>query len=168
MTAEQVLELLELLTGKGIDVWVDGGWGVDALVGRQTRTHGDLDLGVARPHLDAAVDVLGGVGYALTDARFVEVTVQLTHADGHRIDLHPSTPLPGGGTEQVDFDGNTFYIPPPTEGRIAERTVRCLPVSTQLHTHQGYDLRPQDHHDLELLRKLDGGEGGRTGGLGDG
>ncbi|MEV5961600.1 nucleotidyltransferase family protein [Kribbella sp. NPDC051952] len=152
MTAERALELLDLLSDKGIEVWVDGGWAVDALVGRQTREHGDLDLGVLRPQLDAAVEVLAGVGYELTDARYVEVTVQLTHSEGHRVDLHPSTPVPGGGTQQTDFDGNTYYIPPPTDGHIAGRPVRCLPLETQLHTHQGYNLRPQDHHDLELLR----------------
>jgi lincosamide nucleotidyltransferase A/C/D/E len=154
MTPERALDLLDLLAGKGVDVWVDGGWAVDALVGRQTREHGDLDLGVVRPQLDAAVEVLGSVGYELTDARYVEVTVQLTHTEGHRVDLHPSTPLPGDGTEQVDFDGNTYYIPPPVEGRIAGRVVRCLPLDIQLHTHKGYELRAKDRHDLELLNEL--------------
>ena len=154
MPAERVLALLDLLDARGIDVWVDGGWGVDALAGRQTREHGDLDLGVVRPHLDTAIEVLGETGYAVTDARFVEVTVQLTHAEGHRVDLHPSTPRPGGGTEQTDFDGNTFHIPPPAEGRIGGRVVRCMPLEVQLHTHKGYKLRPEDHHDLELLRGM--------------
>lgn len=42
MSAERVLDLLDLLVDRGLDVWVDGGWGVDALAGRQTREHGDL------------------------------------------------------------------------------------------------------------------------------
>jgi lincosamide nucleotidyltransferase A/C/D/E len=154
MSAERALGLLELLAD--YDVWVDGGWGVDALVGRQTRDHGDLDLGVARPQLDKVTAVLATVGYAVTDARYIEVTVQLTHTkEGHRVDLHPSTPLPDGGTEQLDFDGNPHYLPPPAVGRIAGREVRCMPLTTQLHTHQGYTLRPKDHHDLELLHSLD-------------
>jgi lincosamide nucleotidyltransferase A/C/D/E len=154
MTAERALELLDLLAG--VDVWVDGGWGVDALVGEQTREHGDLDLGVARPELATALELLATAGYRVSDDRFVEVTVQLTHADGHRVDLHPSTPLPDGGTEQIDFDGNAFYIPPPSVGRIAGRTVRCMPLSTQVRTHTGYELRSKDHHDLELLGRLTG------------
>lgn len=28
----------------GIRYWLDGGWGVDALVGRQTREHRDVDI----------------------------------------------------------------------------------------------------------------------------
>ena len=152
--AERVLELLALLDGADLNVWVDGGWGVDALVGQQTREHEDLDLGVVRPHLDAVIDVLSGVGYSLTDARFVQVTVQLAHTKGHRVDLHPSTPVPGGGTEQTGFDGNTYYIPPPAEGRIGGRVVRCMSLSTQFHTHKGYELRPKDHHDLRLLQEM--------------
>lgn len=155
MPAERVLSLLDLLTAANLNVWVDGGWGVDALVGRQTREHGDLDLGVARPDLDAAIAVLRTAGYAVTDDRYVEVTVQLTHtAEGHRVDFHPSTPHPDGGSEQLDFDDNTYYIPPPAVGQIAGREVRCLPLTTQFHTHQGYELRPEDLHDLDLLHGL--------------
>ncbi|WP_165949208.1 nucleotidyltransferase domain-containing protein [Kribbella turkmenica] len=153
MTAERVLVLLELL--EDFDVWVDGGWGVDALVGRQTRTHGDLDLGVARAQLGAVIGVLGTAGYVVTDERFVSVTVQLTHTvDGQRVDLHPSTALADGGSEQLDFDGNPHYLPPPEIGHIGGREVRCMRLSTQLRTHKGYVLRPQDLHDLDLLHEL--------------
>jgi lincosamide nucleotidyltransferase A/C/D/E len=155
MTAERALSLLDLLTAANLDVWVDGGWGVDALVGRQTREHSDLDVGVARPHLHAAIAVLATAGYAVTDDRYIEVTAQLTHTtEGHRVDLHPSTPHPNGGTEQIDFDGNTYYIPPPALGHIANHQVRCIPLTTQFQTHHGYELRPQDLHDLDLLHEL--------------
>ncbi len=100
------------------------------------------------------MEVLATVGYAVIDDRYVEVTLQLADPDGHRIDLHPSTPVAGGGTEQIDFDGNTFYIPPPEVGHIGGREVRCIPLVTQLRTHGGYELRPQDHHDLKLLATL--------------
>lgn len=156
MTAERVLALLDAL--EEVDVWVDGGWGVDALVGRQTRAHGDLDLGVARPQLSEVIRLLEEIGYCVTDARFAQVTVQLTHTvEGHRVDLHPSLPLVGGGTEQLDFDGNTYFLPPAVEGRIGGRVVRCMPVSAQLRSHRGYELRPVDRHDMELLDRLGSG-----------
>src|SRR5262245_4430984 len=44
MTATAVLEFLALLEASSIDVCLDGGWGVDALLGEQTREHGDLDV----------------------------------------------------------------------------------------------------------------------------
>jgi len=156
MTAGDALEVVNLLVAAGVDVWVDGGWGVDALVGRQTREHDDLDLGVARPDLDQALALLVSNGYAVTDDRYRQVTVQLTHRDGRRVDVHPSTPLPDGGTEQIDFDDNTFYIPPPVAGQIDGQPVRCMPLAAQLRAHRGYTLRRQDRHDLELLHALDG------------
>ena len=155
MTGSQALALYRMLSAAGARVWIDGGWGVDALLGRQTRVHGDLDLGVARPDLELVVELLAGVGYAVTDRRYEQVTVQLTAADGSRVDLHPSTPLEGGGTEQVDFDGNRYFIGPAVGGEIAGEAVRCLPVQAQVRAHSGYELRPTDLHDLASLRELD-------------
>ena len=37
MREEDAAELLDALAVRGIDVRLDGGWGVDALLGRQTR-----------------------------------------------------------------------------------------------------------------------------------
>jgi len=34
--AGQVVEVVSALGGAGVTVWVDGGWGVDALLGKQT------------------------------------------------------------------------------------------------------------------------------------
>lgn len=44
MTGRDVVEILGLLRRAGTEVWVGGGWGIDALLGRQTRDHRDLDL----------------------------------------------------------------------------------------------------------------------------
>lgn len=35
---------IDTLDTHGVPFWVDGGWGVDALLGEQTRSHRDLDL----------------------------------------------------------------------------------------------------------------------------
>ena len=58
MTATAALELYRLLDAAGVRCWVIGGWGIDALVGRMTRSHHDLDLLVHRDDVaayDAAV-----------------------------------------------------------------------------------------------------------------
>jgi lincosamide nucleotidyltransferase A/C/D/E len=39
--AADVVEILGWLGAVSVDVWLDGGWGVDALVGEQTREHKD-------------------------------------------------------------------------------------------------------------------------------
>ena len=52
MTAQDVIEFVQLLNQNQIEVYIDGGWGVDALLGQQTRTHADLDIAVQ--HKDVA------------------------------------------------------------------------------------------------------------------
>src|SRR4051794_3463078 len=41
MSAEEVVAIVARLQGAALAVWLDGGWGVDALVRRQTRPHDD-------------------------------------------------------------------------------------------------------------------------------
>lgn len=44
MSASALVELLVLIEATGIEVWLDGGWGVDALIGKQSRPHKDVDI----------------------------------------------------------------------------------------------------------------------------
>ncbi|MDR2125703.1 MAG: aminoglycoside adenylyltransferase, partial [Prevotellaceae bacterium] len=44
MTEQNVIEILKIAKRTGIALWLDGGWGVDALAGRQTRLHNDVDV----------------------------------------------------------------------------------------------------------------------------
>ena len=48
MDASELVRLLDVLEQNGVTVWLDGGWGVDALLGEQTREHDDVDLVVPR------------------------------------------------------------------------------------------------------------------------
>ncbi|MGW2838199.1 nucleotidyltransferase domain-containing protein [Streptomyces sp. NPDC001493] len=66
MTAEGVLSVLALLRRAETDVWIGGGWGIDALIGEQTRDHRDLDLMHRRDQEPAVLAVLAGAGYTET------------------------------------------------------------------------------------------------------
>lgn len=63
--AETVLAVVDRLRGAGFSFWLAGGWGADAVAGRQTKRHGDLDVVVDRnatgvpARLDAALGALG-------------------------------------------------------------------------------------------------------------
>ena len=50
ITGAGVVEIIGNLQQAGIDVWLDGGWGVDALIRKQTRQHEDLDVVVDLNH----------------------------------------------------------------------------------------------------------------------
>ena len=79
----------------GVDVWVDGGWGVDALAGRETRRHKDLDLLVAADDVSRAEAVLAEQGFGHV-AGTSPAGVYRDVADC-RVDVSVVTPDPGGG-----------------------------------------------------------------------
>jgi lincosamide nucleotidyltransferase A/C/D/E len=101
--AADASRILGQLEAAGVVVWLDGGWGVDALLGRQTRPHRDLDLVIARDDLAAGQQTLAPVGFAhdATAVPGLPARLVLVDADGRQVDLHP-----------VIFDGTA------TAGRI--------------------------------------------------
>jgi lincosamide nucleotidyltransferase A/C/D/E len=153
--AEQVAELYARLDERGIRAWVGGGWGVDALVGRVTRDHGDLDVAVDAEQLDPFLALL-------RDLRFVVVTdwlpsrVELAAADGRRVDVHPVEFDDEGSGLQAGHGGPPFRYPADafTEGVIGRARVPCITATQQLQFRTGYPLRDRDRHDIPLLLAL--------------
>ena len=155
MRANQLLDLLDRLGTVAPVVWIGGGWGVDALVGRQTRPHGDVDVLLDAPSLPGAVALLAGLGF-LTTEDWLPVRIEVAHPDGRRVDLHPVTFAPDGSGTQPGPDDTVFSYPAgcTTTGYVSGRPVTCLTAEQQLVFRQGFDLRPVDHHDIALLREL--------------
>ena len=81
MCADDVLEILHCLREAGIAVWIDGGWGIDALVGEQTREHDDLDVVVALADAPAAREALGTSGFVVAED---ELPTRFVVRDGRR------------------------------------------------------------------------------------
>jgi lincosamide nucleotidyltransferase A/C/D/E len=157
MDATEVLRVLDALEVAGVRAGVTGGWGIDALLRRQTREHGDVDLGVPSDRIDEAIDALGATGYAITaDERPARVV--LDGAFG-KVDLHPIVQLPSGAGVQTGFDGQTFEYPPGSleaEGEIGGRMVRCGTPLLQVTFHQGYEPREHDRLDMAALAQAFG------------
>jgi lincosamide nucleotidyltransferase A/C/D/E len=59
MREDDVVEILTAMLDADVQSWVDGGWGVDALVGHETRPHKDLDLMVLASQASVAAAALG-------------------------------------------------------------------------------------------------------------
>jgi len=60
---EDVLAIMTALESKGIQVWLFGGWAIEAQVPLASRCHCDIDLVVALQDLDRARAVIEGLGY---------------------------------------------------------------------------------------------------------
>ena len=155
--------MIDRLEAAGIDVWVQGGWGVDALARRQTRPHDDLDLAVDVERLDDAVDALAPLGFRHDESAWPGLPARYVLRDGkgRQIDFHPLRFDEHGDGLQDLGDGRFGRHPAAGlsgEGEIGGRNVSCCTVALQRLFHQGYTpLRDQDRHDLTLLAELDGG-----------
>jgi lincosamide nucleotidyltransferase A/C/D/E len=147
-----VLAVLDLLAGAGVEAWVDGGWGVDALVGDATRQHSDVDLVVPLPALDTALAALATAGYRRVLRDWRPTAVAAADERGREVDLHLVTPTPDGGGDQALPGGGSFHYPPPVDGTVGGRAVRCVDAPTQVRTHLGYPPTTKDHTDMRLLR----------------
>ncbi|OLT06122.1 hypothetical protein BJF90_18295 [Pseudonocardia sp. CNS-004] len=148
--AGEVHTVLDALTAAGCDAWIGGGWGVDALGGRRTPPHRDLDLAIAAEHEPAALQALGRLGYVVeTDWR--PVRVEVVAGGRGRVDLHRVTFDEAGDGRQAGplWPKGCF-----TTGTIVGRPVGCISVEQQLLFHSGYEPRDVDRADLALLRSL--------------
>ena len=156
MSAEDAVAILDRLEGVGLTVWVDGGWAIDAVAGRQTRPHDDLDLVARREEIPALERELAALGYERAGGE-PPMSFESVDALGRQVDVHPVTE---DGAYQLREGGIWHYPVDGFGGRgvIGGRAVRCLTVEAQLECRSGYDpVDPEKHRrDIELLRRLRG------------
>jgi lincosamide nucleotidyltransferase A/C/D/E len=154
MSADDVLSVMTALRAAGVDVWIGGGWGIDALLGRETRPHRDLDLMHRVEQEPTVVAALAEAGFAETlDWRPVRFVV--TDPAGREIDLHPLVFAADGSAVQASFEPDRPFGYPArcfVTGRIGDSTVGCLSAEQQVYFHQGYEPTDRDRHDMAQLR----------------
>lgn len=154
MKSVDVIEVYTSLADLGICVWIDGGWGVDALLGRPTRSHKDLDIAIDNHQLLQFEQFLASRGYHRTK-REIETSFNFVLADdkGREIDVHVIS---------RDESGNGIYGPPemgvmyPAEsltgnGVIDDCPVRCISPEWMIKFHSGYTLTEKDYKDVSAL-----------------
>jgi lincosamide nucleotidyltransferase A/C/D/E len=155
MEARDVLDVLTILREAEIaPVWLDGGWGIDALLGAQHRDHDDLDLVVPVDRLESVIRALGDVGFTISeDARPTRVV--LVDRAGRTVDLHPvridaqgTAWQSGAGPDGTDarYPAGTF-----TSGWVGGQTVDCIGPDVQIDHHLGYQATERDRADIQRL-----------------
>jgi lincosamide nucleotidyltransferase A/C/D/E len=151
---EDLISYLDLFEELELDIWIDGGWGVDALIGEQTRSHEDLDFLIEKASSDRLVSAIRELGFVdvhtndHTPWNFVMGT-----PDGKNFDFHLLERIADGDYIYGDPDNP---IPVTTEsidctGVIAGRSVRCPTPEFQIYSHTGYTIEETDIHDVTLL-----------------
>ena len=161
MHAADVVEIIDALESVGVDVWVEGGWGIDALLGKQTRPHDDLDVFIRTDDTEAAIRVTGGLGFSLMTDELPQGFVVRDTVD-RRIDFHPIRfRSDGSAVQEINGGGEWVFSAPGIlgTGSINGREMRCLTQGEQAvrATDQpgdaGYEPDETDRRDIQLLRE---------------
>ena len=154
MPAEEVLAVVDWLEARGAVHVITGGWAVDALVGRATRPHRDLDVIVEAGACDGLARWLCGRGYEVV-ADWLPIRVELRRGRCG-VDLHPMEVDGRGDGVQAGFGTQVFEhrAADRTRGRIGGRRVVVATAARLMELHRGYEPRPEDLHDIALLRRL--------------
>ncbi len=155
MSFEHLVAVLAAVDEVRCGYWLEGGWGVDALVGRQTRPHRDVDIDIDGAFEDEVLTALGELGYAVeTDWR--PNRVELTAPGRGWVDVHPLVLDDMGNARQAALGGGWHEFPRSffTIGHLNGMAVPCFTVEAQRFFHTGYELRDLDRHDLAALDRL--------------
>ncbi len=153
--AAEVVEVLDTLSAVGIDAWVDGGWGVDSLLGEQTRAHADLDLALPTRQWELAHESLQAQSFVVVRRDGLH-NVVLLDPRGRLVDLHAfdntTTIIGADGIEYHGPDGLAYETDGfDGVGMIAGRSVACMSAPFQMRSHTGYDVDDNDWQDVQRL-----------------
>ena len=154
MDSRDVTEIYEALERLGVEIWIDGGWGVDALLGEQTRPHQDLDITIQKKDLAQLREFLSARGYKdikLEEAR--DWNFALGDNQGREIDVHVIVLDPEGNGIYGPIENRQVYPAASLTGTgaIEDRAVRCISADWMVKFHLGYKLKEKDFRDVSAL-----------------
>ena len=155
MPPETARSVLSTLAEHGVDACLGGGWAVDALVGRQTREHSDLDLWVSAPGFEGLIVTFAEIGIDRVHPWPGDRPWNFVLHDGvsRRVDLHLYEALDEGRVHYGSLTAPFHFDVEDLSGRgeIAGLAVRCERPEFALSNHTGYPARDVDRHDVALL-----------------
>lgn len=166
VTSEDVIEIHTLLSENNIEMWLTGGWGIDALLNKQTRQHKDIDIIILLKDIEKILEVLGKIQYTTKEIwsenkwvpgiilQQIPTAFVLWDRQKREIDIHA-----------IKFDEREIGIPAwndnegllfskedlSYQGNIAGVVINCISPKTQERTHKGYDLPEYQIIDMKLL-----------------
>jgi lincosamide nucleotidyltransferase A/C/D/E len=156
MTSLDVVNFYNELDNLGIGIWIDGGWGVDALLGEQTRPHADLDIFIQEKDVAKLRELLEAEGYKEIKLEIARpYNFVLGDDTGHEIDVHVIVFDDEGNVIYGPVDNGEIY-PAATLGGIGVingRIVKCISPEWMVKFHTRYKPDENDFKDVSALCK---------------
>lgn len=154
-TKEDLITVINILENAGITYWIDGGWGIDILAGKQTRGHRDIDIDFDSQHTEKLLNILFEYGYEV-DTDWKPVRIELYSELYGYLDIHPFVLNEDGTSKQADLEGGWYQFDKDLFGSAVYegKTIPCISVKGQKLFHSGYELRDKDRHDILILENI--------------
>ena len=149
VSEKEAIEIMNYASQIGVKVYLDGGWGVDALLKRQTRPHNDIDLFIEEINRDRFIKMLPSKGFYEVIETYTtnDHTVWKDKLD-RVIDLH----IFRFDNHEIIFEENEYPVDSFSGiGTIGDIEVSCIGAEYQVSFHVGYEIRDKDIHDVKLL-----------------
>ncbi|MHB8341661.1 MAG: 2'-5' RNA ligase family protein [Mycobacteriales bacterium] len=169
LTSSDVVEVVALLEDAGVTTHLMGGWGLDALLDRAPRPHGDIDLIIPAAALEQARELLARHGFLDVPGGDVHVStsvfprrITVRDRSGRFLDVHllpePARPADARDeelpVEELDAAAITRLLWSASglaRGQLAGRPVSCPSARLQLALRLGFPPRPKDISDVAVL-----------------
>lgn len=154
-TKEDLITIINLLENANIKYWIDGGWGVDILAGKQTRNHRDIDVNFDAQHTEKLLNLLFEYGYKI-DTDWKPVRIELYSEKYGYLDIHPFILNEDGTSKQADLEGGFYEFEKDffSNAIFEGKTIPCISLKGQKIFHSGYELRDKDKKDIAVLESI--------------
>ena len=154
-TKEDLMTIINLLENANIKYWIDGGWGVDILAGKQTRNHRDIDVDFDAQHTEELLKILLKYGYEV-DTDWKPVRIELYSEKYGYLDIHPFILNEDGTSKQADLEGGFYEFEKDffSNAIFEGKTIPCISLKGQKIFHSGYELRDKDKQDIAVLESI--------------
>lgn len=154
-TKEDLMTVINIFENASITYWIDGGWGVDILAGKQTRTHRDIDINFDAQHTERLLNMLLEYGYKI-DTDWKPVRIELYSENYGYLDIHPFVLNEDGTLKQADLEGGWYEFDKDffSNAIFEGKTIPCISVKGQKIFHSGYELRDKDKHDISIIENI--------------
>lgn len=148
----RIESIFNAASSKGITLWLESGWAIDARIGHIIREHEDIDIAYPAELHDSYIGLLRDLGfseYEQMDYGF------LMSKNGVLIDCEPCSKI---GDTYVLPGFPSGSCPPEPEGYLNGKLIRCISWQAIYYEFLTYEQeiprsgwRPKDHESIRLI-----------------